>query len=120
MNYAEIKHALSLIQNPTDKLEMVMDLGKRLEKVPDSAVCKEIYGCVSFVQICQKGNHFYGVADSAMVRGVVAILLAMIDGKSISEIKQMDLNGEFESLNLNFGASRLNGIQSMINFFKNL
>jgi len=120
MNYVEIKHALSLIQDPIDKLDMVMDLGKNLTKVPDSAVCTEIMGCASFVQICRKGNQFYGVADSAMVRGIVAIILSMVNGKSIEEIKKMDLATEFNSLHLNFGAGRLNGIQSMISFFQNL
>lgn len=120
MTYSEIKKSLSLLASPIDKLDMVMELGKNLTKVPESAVCTEIVGCTSFVQICKDGNHFYGVADSAMVRGIVAIMLAMVDGKSISEIKKMDLNSEFESLHLNFGAGRLNGIQSMISFFKNL
>ena len=120
MNYEQIKQSLSLIQNPIDKLEMVMDLGRQLLKVPDSAVCTEIVGCASFVQICRDGNRFYGVADSAMVRGVVAIILAMVDGKSIEEIKKIDMLAEFQSMNLNFGVARLNGIQSMVSFFNNL
>ena len=120
MTYEQIKNTLSLIQNPIDKLDMVMDLGKSLLKAPDSAVCTEILGCASFVQICRDGNRFYGVADSAMVRGIVAIILAMVDGKSVEEIKKLDIMGEFQQLNLNFGASRLNGVQSMINFFNNL
>ena len=120
MTYEQIKQSLLLIQNPIDKLDMVMDLGKNLLKVPDSAVCTEILGCTSFVQLCQFGNKFYGTADSAMVRGIIAIILAMIEGKSIKEIKHMDIMAEFQTLDLNFGAARLNGIQSMINFFSNL
>ena len=120
MKYNDIKNALSLIADPVEKLEMVMELGKSLEPVPDDAKCTEIFGCASFVQICEKGGHFYGRADSMMVRGIVAIILAVIDGKTVNEIKKMDLFGEFSSLNLNFGAGRLNGIQSMISFFKNL
>ena len=120
MTYLEIKNALSLVESDADKLEMVMDFGKNLEPVPDDAKCSEILGCTSFVKICEKNGRFYGFADSIMVRGIVAIILAMVDGKSIAEIKNMDLLSEFNSLNLNFGASRLNGIQSMISFFKNL
>ncbi len=120
MTYEEIKKNLSRIEDPVEKLEMVMDFGKNLLSVPESAVCTEIHGCASFVKICQFENQFYGVADSAMVRGIVAIILSMVDGKSIDEIKKIDFDGEFKELNLNFGASRLNGIQSMISFFKNL
>jgi len=120
MKYNDIKNALALIENPVDKLEFVMELGKSLDSVPDGAKCSEIFGCASFVQICEKDGRFYGRADSLMVRGIVAIILAMVDGKSVQEIKKTDLLGEFNSLNLNFGAGRLNGIQSMISFFKNL
>ena len=62
----------------------------------------------------------YGRADSLMVRGIVAVILSLVDGKSVDEIKKMDLETEINSLKLNFGAARLNGIQSMISFFKNL
>lgn len=120
MNFAELKNNLSLIDDPVEKLEFVMDLGKHLTAVPTGAKCTEILGCASFVQICEKDGIFYGVADSVMVRGIVAIILSLIEGKSIEEIKKMDLNAEFSDLNLNFGASRLNGIQSMISFFRNL
>jgi cysteine desulfuration protein SufE len=120
MTYNDIKKSLALIENPVDKLEMVMDLGKTLSDVPNGAKCDEILGCSSFVEICQKDGQFFGRADSLMVRGIVAIILSMVDGKSISEIKKIDMEAEFRGLNLNFGAARLNGIQSMISFFKNL
>ncbi len=120
MTYDEMKYALSLVENPVEKLEIVMDFGKNLLPVPDSAECTEISGCASFVKICRHNGIFYGFADSAMVRGIVAIFLAMVDKKSVKEIKKIDFAGEFKSLNLNFGASRLNGIQSMIIFFQNL
>lgn len=120
MKYQEIKNALFLIENPIDKLDMVIDLGKSLSDVPENATCTEILGCASFVQICQKDGKFYGRADSLMVRGIVAIILAMVDEKGIKEIKKMDIEAEFNSLELNFGAARLNGVQSMISFFKNL
>ena len=120
MTFDEIKNALSLVEDPVSKLEMVMDFGKHLPDVPKDANCTEILGCSSFVQICEKNGRFYGNADSIMVRGIVAIFLALVDGKSVDEIRKIDLMAEFNSLNLNFGASRLNGIQSMVRFFKNL
>jgi cysteine desulfuration protein SufE len=120
MNYNDIKNSLNLIQDPVDKLDFVMELGKKLAPVPEDAVCTEILGCASFVQICQKDGRFYGRADSFMVRGIVAIILALVENKPLEEIKKMDLESEFNSLNLNFGAARLNGIHSMISFFDNL
>lgn len=120
MTYSEIKQFLENLENPVDKLEFVMELGKSLEAVPELAVCTEIVGCSSFVEICRQGNRFYAKADSALVRGIVAILVALVDGKSPDEIKSLDIEAEFNSLNLQLGSGRLNGVNSMISFLKNL
>lgn len=120
MQYDEIKNILSITSDPVARLEFVMDLGKGLAPVPNSADCSEIEGCASFAEICRDGNRFYGRADSALVRGIVAVLISMVDGKSPEEIKKMDLSGEFSSLNINLGTGRLGGVNSMIRFLKNL
>lgn len=120
MTYVDIKNILSSIVDPVEKLEMVMDLGRNLAPVPDGAICNEIVGCASRVEICQLDGRFYGRADSALVRGIVAILIAMTQGKSVEEIKHLDILGEFSSLNINLGVGRLNGLESMVRFFHNL
>ena len=120
MTYDEIKQMLSAVTDPAMKLELVMDLGAHMGPVPDNAICTEITGCASHVEICRAGNHFYGVADSALVRGIVAIMISMVDGRSPDEIRQMDLGRMFTDLNINLGAGRLNGVNSMIRFLTNL
>ena len=120
MSYENMKNTLAMIESPVEKLDMLMEFGKGLEPIPENSQCTEIFGCTSFVQICEKNNRFYACADSAIVRGIVALLLAMLDGKSKQEIKNITLAEEFSSLNLNLGAARLNGVNSMIRFFKNL
>lgn len=120
MTYADIKNLLQSISDPVQKLEFVMDLGRGLGDVPANAVCAEIVGCASRVEICRNGNKFYGRADSALVRGIVAILIAMVDEKTPDEIKNIDILSEFSSLDINLGAGRLNGLESMIRFFHNL
>lgn len=120
MTYSEIKNILSGISDPVEKLEMVMDIGRGLECPPNGSECTEISGCASFVQICQKDGRFYGVADSALVRGIVAILVAMANEFGIEKIKNMNLHAEFSGLDINLGAGRLNGLDSMIRFFQNL
>lgn len=120
MTYDEIKNILSIVSDPVEKLEMVMDFGTHLSPIPESAICSEITGCVSRVEICRVGNRFFGSADSALVRGIVAIIIAMVDGKNPDEIKQMDLSGMFAALKINLGTGRLNGVNSMIRFLQNL
>ena len=120
MTYEQMKNLLQITDDATQKLELVMDFGAHMDAVPENAVCSEIVGCSSFVEICRVGNRFYGRADSALVRGIVAILVAMVDGKSADQIKEMNLVQEFAGLNLTLGAGRLNGLKSMIRFFENL
>lgn len=120
MNYEEIKKFLLMLDNPADRLEMVMDIGMRAPSVPDGAECTQILGCSSFVQICRDGNNFYVNADSVLVRGIATILAAMVNGKTAQEIQKIDIATEFASLGINLGAGRLNGLDSMIRFFKNL
>lgn len=120
MTYDEIKDMLAITDDPVTRLDMVMDLGTRLAPAPASAVCHEIPGCATRAVICRDGNRFWGDADAALVRGIIAILIAMVDGHSPDEIRQMDLAGLFSDLNLNLGAGRLNGLNSMIRFLQNL
>ncbi len=120
MNFEQIKHLLDITDDPATRLEILMDIGRELPPVPAGAACTEITGCASFVQICRDGNNFYGVADSAIVRGIVAVFISLVNGKTSSEIKKMDLEKIFADLKINVGAARLNGVNSMIRFFKNL
>lgn len=120
MTYQDMKKMLDMMPDAASRLEMVMDFGKSLTPAPANAVCSEITGCASWVQICRDGAQFYGAADSALVRGIVAIIIAMVDGKSPDEIREMNLRGEFASLNLQLGTGRLGGVNSMISFLENL
>ncbi len=120
MTFEDIKKILSMIDDPVAKLEIVMDIGKTLPVPPADAECTEISGCTSFVQICRRGNNFYGTADSMLVRGIVAIILSMVNGHTVAEIRDMPLDSWFSELHINVGAARLNGINSMIRFLKNL
>ena len=120
MSFDDIQKILSATDDPALKLEIVMDFGTQLPPAPKDAICTEIQGCTSRAEICRVGNRFYGNADSGIVRGIVAIMISMVDGKKPEEIKKMDLQKMFLSLNLNLGAGRLNGVNSMIRFLKNL
>lgn len=120
MTFEQIKRLMDMSDDAATRLEILMDIGRELPVAPDDAVCTEITGCASFVQICRHGNNFYGTADSAIVRGIVAIFISVVDGKTPAQIKKIDLEKIFADLKINVGVARLNGINSMIRFFKNL
>ncbi len=120
MQYSEMKKILLMMPDAASRLEAVMDFGRQMPVPPSDAVCTEIAGCASVAEICRRGVNFYGRADSALVRGIVAILTAMVDGMTPDKIKQTDLAGEFASLGISLGTGRLGGVDSMIRFLQNL
>jgi len=120
MTYDEMKNLLAIMDDPAMRMEAVMDFGAHMPQPPKSASCHEISGCASRAEICRDGNRFYGSADSALVRGIIAILTAMVDGRTPDEIRKMDIAGEFAGLNINLGAGRMSGLNSMIRFLQNL
>jgi len=121
MNYTEIKSVLSQIHDPAMRLEFVMDLGLEIPPIPANHAGTEIHGCASRVEIYRdENNNYYGSADSAIVRGVLSLLLSMVQGKGPNEIQKMNLMREFESLNLSLGAGRMTGITGIIGFLEGL
>lgn len=113
MKYAEIKSVMDTMTDDLMRLEYVMEIGHQNSLTLINTACTEISGCASRVIICKDKNGFYGDADSVLVRGLVWIIIAMKnDG-----IK--NLSDEFNSLKLNLGTGRINGVSSVINFLEN-
>ena len=44
----------------------------------------------------------------------------MVDGKTVEEIKKINIEQEFATLNLTLGASRISGVNSVIRFLQKL
>ncbi|MDR1207212.1 MAG: SufE family protein [Rickettsiales bacterium] len=119
MTFEEIKVILSQITDPADRLEFVMDIGKALPGIPPDVIGTEIKGCASKVEIYKdKNNNYYGAADSSLVRGVLAIILSMVQGKARAAIIQINPMQKFENLNLGLGAGRMNGVNGIIEFLE--
>ena len=121
MTFTEFKTILQQITDPAERLEFVMDFGRSLPPVPVGAGAVEIRGCASKVEIYRDGkNNYFGAADSTLVRGIVAVLLSMVQGKSADQIRGMNLYGELNDLNLQLGAGRMNGASGIISFLEGM
>ena len=59
---------------------------------------------------------FRGDSDAMIVRGLIAILVALYSGLSVSEVLRVDAGGELARLGLNdhLSAQRSNGLRAMI------
>lgn len=106
-----------------DRYRQLIQLGKQLPKLPDSLKQQEleITGCENRVwlghQHLQDGSlHFYGDSESRIIRGLLAILLTVIEGKRPQQLLEEDPRIFFEQLGLHqqLSASRANGLQALV------
>ena len=61
-----------------------------------------------------------GDSDALIVKGLIAILLSLYQGKTLVQTKEIDPRVEFEKLGLNshLSSQRSNGLKSMIDQIK--
>ena len=97
-----------------DKYRQLILLGKQLPALPDDlkARAKEIAGCENRVE----GKlHFFGDSEGRIVRGMLAVLLAAVEGKSAAELLAQDPLALFDALGLRgqLSASRSQGLNAL-------
>ena len=110
---------LKQISDPVEKLETMMEMGNEIPVIPAGAKPVEIKGCASRVYVYRDSdNKLYGEADSAIVRGVLSVLFEMAEGKTAEQVRESDLRGQLQQLELNLGAGRMNGADSIIRFLE--
>ena len=109
-----------------EKYEYIIDLGKKLENFPSDQMIDEnkVHGCQSsvwFVTSLEDGLfRCKGTSDSAIVSGLIALLLRIYDNQKPSEI--IETEPKFISmigLNEHLSPTRNNGLNLMIARIKN-
>lgn len=109
-----------------ERYRYVIELGKALPDLPekDRTAENKVQGCASQVWLVSHSGEgtdpvltFEGDSDAHIVRGLVAIVLAVYSGKHASEIAALDAIEVFNGIGLveHLSAQRANGLRSMIN-----
>lgn len=127
MNIADIKDDFALLDDWEDKYRYVIELGKALPDMPEAQKTEhnKVRGCVSQVWLAthDRGGrlHFDGDSDALIVRGLVAILLAIYQDRTPAEILSTDARKVFEDLGLkdHLTPQRSNGFVSMVERIQN-
>lgn len=120
-----ISEDFSYLDDWEDRYRYVIDLGRDLPEFPDNerTAANKVQGCVSQVWLkttIASGDDpvmtFAGDSDAHIVRGLVAIMLALYSGKSASEIISTDAEETFTLLGLDehLTPQRANGLRSMV------
>ncbi len=116
----------SMLDDWDDRYRYVIELGRGMSPLPeaDRIDANKVQGCASQVWLAttmwldggQPVLGFLGDSDAHIVRGLVAILLAVVSGKRASEILATDPIALFDRLGLreHLTPQRSNGFRSMV------
>lgn len=122
----DIVENFALLDDWDDRYRYVIELGRGLTPLPDADRndSNKVQGCTSQVWLATTVRHsaaapaldFVGDSDAHIVRGLVAILLAMVSGRTAREILAADPIALFEKLGLreHLTPQRSNGFRSMV------
>jgi cysteine desulfuration protein SufE len=120
-----------LLEEWEDRYRYLIELGRTLEPLPKEAYTDEnkVRGCSSQVWLeTTRGQDvagaptlaFRGDSDAHIVRGLVALVLALYSGRRAQEIVETDAAPLFKQLGLaeHLTPQRANGLRSMVERIK--
>jgi len=104
------------------RARLLMQWGDQLAPLSDDERCEHnrVNGCESQVWLLAEahGEHwqFRAGSDARLLRGLLALLLARVNGLSLTELAQLDLPDWFTQLGLarHLSPSRSNGLQAVL------
>lgn len=126
MTLDELADNFSLFDDWEDRYRYIIDLGKKMTPLPESAKVQanKVEGCISQVwltgQVAGVGPQavltFEADSDAHIVRGLLAILLILFSGKTAAEIAAIDADQELAKLDLDqhISPNRRNGVASVV------
>jgi len=100
----------------------VIDLGKAMPPLEDvyKVPAMKVDGCASQVWLVPEISDgvftFRGDSDAMIVKGLIAVLVALYDGLPVDQIGAVDARAELGRLGLNdhLSAQRSNGVRAMV------
>lgn len=120
----DVLDGFELLDDWEERYAFIIDLGKQLPAFPEEARVEEnyVHGCQSQVWLI----HYYDEAsgklfllidsDAMIVRGLAAIILVALNGKTPRDLLATDIDELFEQLDLfrHISPTRGNGLRAMV------
>jgi cysteine desulfuration protein SufE len=126
MKIDDIIDDFELLDSWDDRYRYLIELGRKLPPFPEDerTDMRKVQGCASQVWLVSATGgeasdprlDFIGDSDAHIVRGLIAILLAIYSGRSASEIARIDPAKVFDRIGLkdHLTPQRSNGLRSMV------
>ncbi len=125
--FESIRDDFALLDEWEDRYRYVIELGHDLEPLSEEAHndANKLRGCVSKVWLEREERtdpagrtvlHYRGDSDSHLVRGLIAIAIALFSDQPREQIRAIDALGAFRELGLeqHLTPQRSNGVRAMI------
>ncbi|WP_411816222.1 SufE family protein [Hyphococcus sp. DH-69] len=121
-SFDDIRSDFEFIDEWDERYKYLIDIGRNLEPYPEEFrdEAHKVRGCASQVWLhaIRDGDKLYlkGDSDAHIVKGLVALLIALYSGKTVSEITAIDPEAELAPFDLkdHLTPQRSNGLHSMI------
>ena len=121
----DIESDFELLDDWEDRYRYLIELGRELPPMPpeDMNEATKVRGCVSQVWMTSESDgdspptlSYAGESDAHIVRGLVAVALALFSGRPAPEIVETDAEAVFGRLGLadHLTPQRSNGLRSMV------
>lgn len=122
----EIVEEFSLLEDWMDRYQMIIDMGEDLSEMSDNEKVPEniIEGCQSRVWISSQVNedgslHFEAASDAVIVKGIIAMLLKVVNDQKPEEIANAELYFiDKIGLREHLSPTRSNGLLAMVQRIK--
>ena len=121
----EIIDEFAIYDDWMDKYEYIIELGKELPIISDDKKTDDrlIEGCQSRVwlhtEVANGTMHFTADSDAIITKGIIGLLIRVLDGESPETIAQSDLHFIHDiGLHEHLSPTRSNGLASMVKRMK--
>lgn len=120
--FEEIVEDFEFLDDWEDRYATVIDMGKSLPQLDDAlkTPTTKVEGCASQVwlhpRISDQTFRFDGDSDAMIVKGLIAVLIALYNDQPLDEIAKIDAPAELARLGLNehLSSQRSNGLRAMV------
>jgi cysteine desulfuration protein SufE len=120
----ELIEGFEFLDDWDERFRYIIDLGRKLKPMPEALKSDEtkVDGCTSQVWMVARIDGdppritFLADSDAHIVRGLIAILMALYDSRTAREILDLDAEGTIARLDLaqHLSPNRANGLFAMV------
>lgn len=124
--FEDIADTFDFLDDWEDRYRHVIEIGKAMPPLPEAerVPATKVQGCASQVWLVPEVEgqgagakiRFRGDSDAMIVRGLIAVLIALYDGLTADEVLAVDAQAELARLGLDehLSAQRSNGLRAMV------